>query len=71
MAYYGFVERGYPISDSSGHVTEFFLGSREGAEEYAQMLENISKSEAVIPETYSVGKSVAVYKEIVTGEKNG
>ena len=64
MANYVWVERGYPIYDSGGNLCEFFLGSRQGAERYVEMLEDISNRNAVIAETYSVGKSLAVYEEV-------
>lgn len=63
MTNYTFVERGYPITDSAGDLCELFLGSREGAEEYVKMLEVISNRNAVVPETYHIGKSIAVYCE--------
>lgn len=63
MPNYIFVERGYPITDSAGNLCEFFLGSREEAEEYLKMLEDISSRNAVVAETYHIGKSLAVYRE--------
>ena len=59
-----FVGRGYPIYDSGGfYMTAFFVGSREDAEAYARSLSEASSRNSVVPEEYTVGKSVAVYSK--------
>lgn len=63
MQNFQFVERVYPILDSSGKVEVIFFGTSGEAKGYAEMLEELSNRNAVISETYTVGKSLPMYRE--------